>query len=159
MKSQFGTIIVEVILFIVAAIAAYIFVSTAYTNLNDISNAATANSKSLESQLQTYITIDSCAYNSSTDLLYIYSTNRGNNVLNQNLTLLFINGVLINNTIITIANSNTGTAAWGPYDTILIESNITLNSNFYNIKLVTDTGASAENIIYVNTTSNICTIE
>ncbi|AMD30062.1 hypothetical protein Nps_03420 [Candidatus Nanopusillus acidilobi] len=77
MKTQFGTILVEIILFIVAGIAAYIFVSTAYNNLNGISNAAVANSKSLQNQLNTYITLDSCAYNSTTNLLYFYVTNRG----------------------------------------------------------------------------------
>ncbi|BFI73336.1 hypothetical protein YN1_3230 [Nanoarchaeota archaeon] len=159
MKSQFGTIIVEIILFIVAAIAAYIFISVAYTNLNGINNAAIANSKSLENQLNTYITLDSCAYNSSTNLLYFYVTNRGNVVLNQNLTLLFINGQLINNTIIQIANSYTGTNAWGPYDTIVIITNISISTGFYNVKVVADTGAYAQNIIYVNTTSSTCTIE
>ena len=159
MKSQFGTIIVEIILFIVASIAAYIFVSVAYTNLNGINNAAIANSKSLENQLNTYITLDSCAYNSSTNLLYFYVTNRGNIVLNQNLTLLFINGELINNTIIQIANSYTGTDAWGPYDTIVIIANISISTGFYNVKVVADTGAYAQNIIYVNTTASTCTIE
>ncbi|MGC9132860.1 MAG: hypothetical protein ACP5GJ_00420 [Nanopusillaceae archaeon] len=159
MKSQFGTIIVEIILFIVAAIAAYTFVSVAYTNLNGINNAAIANSKSLENQLNTYITIDSCAYNSSTNLLYLYVTNRGNNILNQNITLLFINGGLINNTLIYIANSYTGTSAWGPYDTIAIVANASLSTDFYNVKVVADTGAYVQNIIYVNTTANSCTIE
>ncbi len=159
MKSQFGTIIVEIILFIVAALAAYTFVSVAYRNINEINNAAIANSRSLENQLNTYITIDSCAYNSSTNLLYLYVTNRGNTVLNQNLTLLFINGGLINNTLIYIANSYTKTSVWGPYDTIAIVVNVSLSTNFYNVKVVADTGAYAQNIIYVNTTASSCTIK
>ncbi|MFP3256665.1 MAG: hypothetical protein RXO36_02535 [Candidatus Nanopusillus acidilobi] len=159
MKTQFGTILVEIILFIVAGIAAYIFVSTAYNNLNGISNAAVANSQSLQNQLNTYITLDSCAYNSTTNLLYFYVTNRGSVVLNQNLTLLFINGELINNTKIYIANSYTGTSAWGPYDTIAIVTNISITTNFYQVRIVASTGAYTENTIYINTTASTCTIE
>jgi archaellum component FlaF (FlaF/FlaG flagellin family) len=158
MKTQFGTILVEIILFIVAGIAAYIFVSTAYNNLNGISNAAIANSQSLQNQLNTYITLDSCAYNNTTDLLYFYVTNRGSIVLNQNLTLLFINGVLVNNTITHIANSYTGTSAWGPYDTIVIVANISVTTNFYQVKIVASTGAYTQNLVYVNRTVGTCTV-
>ena len=137
----------------------YIFVSTAYNNLNGISNAAVANSQSLQNQLNTYITLDSCAYNSTTNLLDFYVTNRGSVVLNQNLTLLFINGGLINNTQIYIANSYTGTSAWGPYDTIAIVANISVTTNFYQVRIVASTGAYTQNLIYVNTTASTCTVE
>ncbi|MGC9079205.1 MAG: hypothetical protein ACP5G1_00510 [Nanopusillaceae archaeon] len=159
MKSQFGTIIVEVILFIVAAVASYILISSAYNSLNKISNAAYANAESLQNMLQTYITIDSCAYNSTTNLLYVYVTNRGNNILNQNLTQFFVNGVLVNNKTVRIAYSYTGTQVWGPYDTIVIISNISLGTDFYQIKVVADSGAFAQNIIYVNTTANTCIVK
>ncbi|MGB9674528.1 MAG: hypothetical protein ACPLX8_00185 [Nanopusillaceae archaeon] len=159
MKSQFGTIIVEVILFIVAAVASYILISSAYNSLNKISNAAYANAESLQNMLQTYITIDSCAYNSTTNLLYVYVTNRGNNILNQNLTQFFVNGVLVNNKTVRIAYSYTGTQVWGPYDTIVIISNISLGTDFYQVKVVADSGAFAQNIIYVNTTANTCIVK
>jgi archaellum component FlaF (FlaF/FlaG flagellin family) len=158
MKNQFGTILVEIILFIVAGIAAYIFISTTYNSLNEISNAAIANSQSLQNQLNTYITLDSCAYDNTTNLLYFYVTNRGNIVLNQNLTLLFINGVLVNNTRIYIANSYTGTSAWGPYDTIVIVTNISVTTNFYQVKIVASTGAYTQNLVYVNRTASTCTV-
>lgn len=156
MKNQFGIIIVEILFFIVAIIAGYIFISMAYNNVNNIVGAVTVRSNVISSRMLTDLQIISCSYNNTTSTLSIYVGNYGNQFLNQSQTILFINGQLANSRVSLIyTTQNTG--YWGPNDIIQINTTL-INEGLFYIRVVASNGAYAESRIYVNATLSQCNL-
>jgi len=146
----FSTIIASVILFIAAAIAAYIFVSGAMSSLSDLQNAMIEREQLISSRLQSIIDIDACSYNNTTNVASFYVTNRGTNPLNASLTEIYIDGVLFNSTI-SFAEKLYNDSAWDPHETIAISVNLT--PGVYQVKVVSSVGSYDEKIAYITNTS------
>lgn len=145
-----STIIASAILFIAAAVAAYIFVSTAMSSLSDLQGAVIVREKAISARLQSIIDIDACSYDNTTSIASFYVTNRGTEPLNASLTKIFVNGILYNSTI-TFADKIYNDSAWDRYETIKIS--VPLTPGVYQIRIVSSVGSYDEKIAYITNTS------
>ncbi len=158
MRGQFATIIVNIILFISAAILTYLFVSSSYNSLNNINNAAISRQELISNKLNTIIQIDSCAYDNSSRNLILYVKNYGNTLLNQSNTVLFVNGYLKENITINLVQCPNEINIWAP--NCIISINTSWNSNgYYYIKVVSEYGVDDQKLIFVNVSSSICLVQ
>jgi|GEM_PF-4598432 len=151
MRSAFSTIIVHSLLFIAAAVAAYIFVSSLYNNLYQIKGAMEIRENLLSSRLKTVFDIDSCFYDNSTTILSLYLTNRGAEPLDPNKLTLFLNGVLHSIESVSFVYVINDDNVWEKYETIKITTSVSPGT--YNVKVVASNGAYDEKTIYITDTS------
>lgn len=157
MKGQFGLVVVEIIFFIIAIVAGYMFVSMAYSNVNNMVGAISVRQQIETSQILTDLSILSCAYNNVSDVLSIYAGNYGNQYLNQSQTLLFINGQLVNPINVSLVYTVDNTGYWGPNDVIQINSSLS-NGGLYYITIAASNGVKVNEEIYVNNTESTCNL-
>jgi len=146
----FSTIIASAILFIAAAVAAYIFVSGAMGSLSNLQGAIIEREKLISSRLQSIIDIDACSYDNTTNIVSFYVTNRGTYPLNASMTKIFINGILFNSTI-DFVQKIYNDPAWNRYETIRIS--VTLSPGVYQVRVVSSVGSYDEKIAYITNTS------
>jgi len=146
----FSTIIASAILFIAAAVAAYIFVSGAMSSLSNLQGAMIERESLISSRLQSIIDIDACSYNNATNLASFYVTNRGTYPLNASMTKIFINGVLFSSTV-DFVQKIYNDSAWNRYETIRIS--VTLPPGVYQVRVVSSVGSYDEKIAYITSTS------
>lgn len=154
MRSQFGLIVLEISFFIIALIAGYIFISMAYSNVNNIVGAMNLRQQIETSKILTDIRILSCSYDKKSKILSIYVGNYGNQFLNQSQTVLFLNGSYVSSTVsLVYTTSNTG--YWGPNDIIVLNTSLS-NSGLYDVTVVASNGVKASGRIYVDTSASTC---
>ncbi len=155
MRSAFSTIIVHVILFIAAAVIAYLFVSSVYNSLYDIQGAMLENQKNTADRIRTIFDIDSCAYDNVTYTLSLYLTNRGSVTIPTDNINLFIDGIYTPISNVTFVKNINYDSGWDKYEVIEINATKTLTGQ-HLVKVVVSNGASDEKTISISGAS--CTI-
>jgi archaellum component FlaF (FlaF/FlaG flagellin family) len=154
-RAAFSTILAHALLFIAAAVATYLFVSSLYKSLYDIQGAMQQREQLMSDRLKTIFTIDSCSYNNTTNQISIYLTNIGYVALDPTKLKVFVNGILVNNTTTMFAYQINPNDAWERYETIKIVFNYTTGT--IDVKVVASNGAYTDSILYITNTS--CTIQ
>jgi len=154
-KSAFSTILVHALLFIAAAIATYLFVSSLYKSLYDIQGAMQQREQLMSNRLKTMFTIDSCTYDNLTGQVSIYLTNIGYVPLDPTKLKVFENGILINNTTVSFAYQINPNNAWERYEVIKITFNSSTGTQ--DVRVVAANGAYTDAILYITLSS--CTVQ
>ncbi|MEM4571284.1 MAG: hypothetical protein QW038_01170 [Nanopusillaceae archaeon] len=148
-----ASVISYVLLFIVTIIATYLFASGLFKNIADLQGAIISREKIISDRLQSIIDIDSCSYEN--EILYLYVTNRGNTILNPNLTKMFING-RFNDTSISFSYKIFNDSVWHKHETIKI-SVYGIQTGTYSVKIVSNVGSYDEKIVYIY--NNTCSLK
>ena len=154
MRGAFSTILVHSLLFIAAAVATYLFITSLYKNLYDIQGAMHERERIISNRMKTIFDIDSCSYNNTTSTLSLYLTNRGTVALDPNKLNVFINGVLVTVDDVSFVNIVNDNGIWERYETIKIDLQTNEGEKF--VKVVASNGAYDEKTIYIS--GSTCTI-
>ncbi|MEM0379287.1 MAG: hypothetical protein QXO07_02120 [Candidatus Aenigmatarchaeota archaeon] len=147
-----ATVISYVLLFIVTIVAVYLLASGLFKNIAEIQGAIISREKIISDRLQSVIDIDSCSYENG--VVSFYVTNRGNTILNPNLTKFFING-RYSEISISFAYKIFNDSAWHKHETLKI-SVFNLSDGIYSVKVVSNVGSYDEKIVYIY--NNTCSL-
>jgi archaeal flagellar protein FlaG len=142
-----GTSATHIIFFIVSVVISLGVAGALFMNVQSISNAAVAGSKTLSEQLKTDITVindpDTIPYDSSSKIYTFYVKNTGQADLSTTHITVLIDGTLVpsgnlNKTII-----GEGTM-WQTGDVLKINATVTIASGSHKIRVMTDNGVEDE---------------
>ena len=142
-----GTSATHIIFFIVSVVISLGVAGALFMNVQSISNAATAGSKTLSEQLKTDITVindpDIIPYDSSSGIYTFYVKNTGKEALSTvHLTILidgtFVPSENLNKTIIE------GGTIWQTGDVLKINATVTIASGSHKIRVMAENGVEDE---------------
>ncbi len=142
-----GTSATHIIFFIVSVVISLGVAGALFMNVQSISNAATAGSKTLSEQLKTDITVindpDTIPYDSSSSIYTFYVKNTGQADLSAAHITVLIDGTFVpdgslNKTIIE------GDTMWEKGDVLKINATVTIASGSHKIRVMTDNGVEDE---------------
>ncbi len=140
-----GTSATHIIFFIVSVVISLGVAGALFMNVQSISNAATAGSKTLSEQLKTDITVindpDSIPY--SGEVYTFYVKNTGKEALSTAYVTVLIDGTFVpsenlNKTIIE------GGTIWQMGDVLKINATVTIASGSHKIRVMTENGVEDE---------------
>jgi len=144
----FSEIAVSAVLFSTFLLMAGVLGASYFNYLDELSEAKKINAEILSSKVHTVISILNATYNSSSGVLIITFENRGDTVLNLDLTNILVDGTFIGNVTeytYTVSTASSTTKAF-PGERVTVT--ISLTSAPTRVAIVTEYGVAA----YANVT-------
>lgn len=144
----FSEIAVSAVLFSTFLLMAGVLGASYFNYLDELSEAKKINAEILSSKVHTIISILNATYNSSSGILIITFENRGDTVLNLDLTNILVDGTFIGNVTeytYTVSTASSTTKAF-PGERVTVT--ISLTSAPTRVAIVTEYGVAA----YANVT-------
>jgi flagellar protein FlaG len=142
-----GTSATHIIFFIVSVVISLGVAGALFMNVQSISNAAVAGSKTLSEQLKTDITVindpDTIPYDSSSRIYTFYVKNTGQADLSAAHITVLIDGTFVpdGNLSKTIIEGDT---MWQKGDVLKINATVTIAPGSHKIRVMTDNGVEDE---------------
>jgi len=144
----FSEIAVSAVLFSTFLLIAGVLGASYFNYLDELSEAKRINAEILSAKVHTNISILNATYNTSSDILVITFENRGDTILNLDLTNILVDGILIGNVTdytYTVASISTTEKAF-PGEIVVVS--VSLSSAPTRVAVVTEYGIAA----YANVT-------
>jgi flagellar protein FlaG len=142
-----GTSATHIIFFIVSVVISLGVAGALFMNVQSISNAAVAGSKTLSEQLKTDITVindpDTIPYDSSSRIYTFYVKNTGQADLSATHITVLIDGTFVPSGTLnkTIIEEDT---MWQQGDVLKINATVTIAPGSHKIRVMTDNGVEDE---------------
>lgn len=144
----FSEIAVSAVLFSTFLLMAGVLGASYFNYLDELSEAKKINAEILSSKVHTIISILNATYNSSSGILIITFENRGDTVLNLDLTNILVDGTFIGNVTEYTYTVSTASSTTKVFPGERVTVTISLTSAPTRVAIVTEYGVAA----YANVT-------
>jgi flagellar protein FlaG len=143
-----GTSATHIIFFIVSVVISLGVAGALFMNVQSISGAATAGSKTLSEQLKTDITVindpDTIPYDYSSKIYTFYVKNTGQADLSATRITVLIDGTFVPSGTLNKTIIDGNTMMWQTGDVLKINATVTIASGSHKIRVMTDNGVEDE---------------